>query len=82
MDGGSCSSARLCFNGVTPVVLDAWAGDGPLAGSAADDSAIDAAVDALHIEEPMGDIHASGEYRVALAHAYGKRALKAARDRA
>ena len=36
----------------------------------------------LRLPDPLGDIHASGEYRVALAKAYGKRALKAARDRA
>ncbi len=81
MDGGTCAAASLAFNGVTPVVFNAWSDGSPLAGGPADDAAIDAAIDELAIDEPMGDIHASGEYRVALARAYGKRALKAARDR-
>ena len=36
----------------------------------------------LSVDDPLGDVHASGDYRVALARAYGKRALKLARDRA
>ena len=54
-----------------------------LVGGDASNEAIDAAVDGhLEIAEPMGDLHASGEYRGHLAAAYGKRALKLARDRA
>ncbi len=82
MENGACTAASLCFNGVTAVVLDACPDGCSLVGTTADDAAIGAAVDAVKIADPMGDIHASGEYRVVLAHAYGKRALKAARDRA
>ena len=82
MSGGECTRASLCFNGVTPVVLDPWPDGSPLVGGSADDAAIDNAVEAISIDDPMGDLHASGEYRTALAKAYGKRALKAARDRA
>ncbi len=54
-----------------------------LAGKSLDDATIDQAVDAnLSIADPMGDVHASGPYRVELAKAFGKRALKLARDRA
>ncbi len=81
MEDGACTAASLCFNGVTPVVFDAWPDASPLVGTSADDAAIAAAMASLSIDEPMGDIHASGEYRVALARAYGKRALALARDR-
>ena len=81
MEGGSCSAASLAYNGITPTVFNAWPDGSPLAGGPADDDAIAAAVDALEFSDPMGDIHASGEYRVALARAYGKRALVAARER-
>lgn len=80
---GRCTTARLCFNGVTATPLDATPVAAALAGSAADDAAIDGAVDGkLVVEDPLGDIHFSGEYRGMLAHVYGKRALKLARDRA
>ncbi len=81
MEDGSCVSASLCFNGITPTVFNAWPNGGPLVGGSADDATIAAAMAELSIDEPMGDIHASGEYRVALARAYGKRALIAARER-
>lgn len=80
---GTCASASLCFNGVTATPLNASAVTEALAGKALDDATIDQALGTnLSIDEPMGDIHASGEYRVALAKVYGKRALKLARDRA
>ncbi len=80
---GSCESASLCYNGVTATTYNASAVADALAGSNLDDAAIDQAVEAnISIDDPMHDIHASGEYRVALAKVYGKRALKAARDRA
>jgi carbon-monoxide dehydrogenase medium subunit len=81
MESGTCTAASLCFNGVTATVLNAWPNGSPLVGGPADDAAIAAAMAELTIDEPMGDIHASGEYRVALARAYGKRALIAARER-
>ena len=80
---GSCDRARLCFNGVTatPLVADGVAS--ALAGGALDDAAIDAAVDGhLTVDDPLADVFASGDYRAHLAAVYGKRALKAARDRA
>lgn len=80
---GSCESASLCFNGVTATPHNASAVAAALAGSSLDDAAIDQAVDDnLSISDPMGDVHASGPYRVQLAHVFAKRALKQARDRA
>lgn len=80
---GTAAEVRLAFNGVseTPYVADAVALS--LAGSPLDDAVIDQAVDdGVAIDEPLGDVHASGLYRVELAKVFGKRALKIARDRA
>ena len=80
---GTCESASLCFNGVTAVPLNASAVASALVGKQLDDATIDAAVnDNLTVDDPMSDIHASGEYRTELAKVYGRRALKLARDRA
>lgn len=83
IENGTCTAASLCFNGVTAVPLNASAVANALVGKSLDDATINAAVDGnLSISDPMSDIHASGDYRIALAKVYGKRALKAARDRA
>jgi len=80
---GTCESASLCFNGVTATPHNAGAVTSALAGKSLDDAAIDQAVDGnLSIQDPLGDIHASGPYRAELAKVFGKRALKLARDRA
>lgn len=80
MEGGRCVEASLVFNGVTatPLVADVTS----LVGGDAADGAIESAVAAIGAEDPLGDLHASGEYRVALARVYGGRALRRARDRA
>ncbi len=84
LDGaGNCADAALCFNGVaaTPYTPDGLGG--ALRGSNLSDATIDAEVDAaIAIDDPLSDIHASAVYRESLAHTFGKRALKAARDRA
>jgi carbon-monoxide dehydrogenase medium subunit len=81
--GGKIESARLCFNGVTATPLDARGVTGALAGKATEDAAIDAAVNGnLAADDPLGDVFASGEYRLHLAKVFGRRALKLARDRA
>jgi carbon-monoxide dehydrogenase medium subunit len=83
VSGGKCTGASLCFNGVTATPHNASSVAGALVGKALDDATIDQAVDSnLSVSDPLGDIHASGPYRVELAKVYGKRALKAARDRA
>lgn len=80
---GRCARARLCFNGVTEVPLDASAVAGAMAGTDLDDSVIEQGVaDCLRVEEPLADTFASGEYRTQLARVYARRALRAARDRA
>jgi carbon-monoxide dehydrogenase medium subunit len=83
MDGDKCSAVSLAFNGVASTPILAQGVADAVKASDASDQAIDKAVDqSLSIEEPLGDTYASGDYRVALARAYGKRALKLARDRA
>ncbi len=80
---GSCATASLCFNGVTAVPHRAEAVAAALVRSELADAMIDTAVDEhLAVGEPLSDLHASGEYRAHLAGAFGKRALKLARDRA
>jgi carbon-monoxide dehydrogenase medium subunit len=80
---GRCRRARLCFNGVTEVPLDASAVAAALTGTDLDDRVIEQAVaDCLSVEEPLADTFASGEYRTQLARVYARRALRAARDRA
>lgn len=80
-DDGTCERVRLCYNGVTDTPHDAAAVADALAGQAPDDAAIEQAVDdSLSMADPIGDVHASGPYRVELAEVLGKRALKAARD--
>ncbi len=80
---GACADARLAFNGVAAVPYQVPGLGAALRGATLSDAAIDAEVDAaIAIDEPLEDLQASGVYRVALAHVYGKRALKKARDRA
>ena len=75
---GNCESASLCFNGVTATPLSADGVGAALVGGSLDDAAIDAAVEEnVSADDPMGDVFASGEYRVHLAKVFGKRALKA-----
>jgi CO/xanthine dehydrogenase FAD-binding subunit len=83
LEGGVVAAASLAFNGVSATPHLASAVTDALIGSTGSDAAIDQAIDGhLAIAEPMGDLHASGEYRRHLAAVYGKRALELARDRA
>ena len=84
VDGnGVCTSASICLNGATATPLNASAVAAALVGKSLDDAAIDDAVNSnLKVNDPMSDIHASGEYRTELAKVYARRALKLARDRA
>ena len=80
---GRCRGAALSFNGVAATPVSVTGIGSALSESTLGDDDIDRAVDDnLSVSDPMGDIYASGPYRVHLAHVYGKRALKTARDRA
>ncbi len=79
----SATGVELAVGGVTETPHHAVAVGEALEGTSLTDADIDRAVNEhLSIDDPLGDIQASGEYRVELARVYGKRALKAARDRA
>ena len=71
---------RLAYNGVADHALLASSVNSALSGGDLSDDAIASAMDGLSVDDPMQDIHASGEYRLHLAKVHGKRALQAARD--
>jgi aerobic carbon-monoxide dehydrogenase medium subunit len=79
---GACSDARLAFNGIAASPVDAAGVVADLVGRVPDDGAIAAAMERLAVADPLGDVHASGAYRVRLARVYGGRALGEARERA
>ncbi len=82
-EDGNCRAASLGFNGVASTPVRIGSIERALSGSFLGDDEIDRAVDdTLSFADPMGDMYASAPYRVHLAHVYGKRALKKARDRA
>lgn len=80
--GGSCTSASLCFNGVSATAVDASSSASSLVGSDLSDAAIESAVSNLSIPDATGDMFASAGYRQELAKAVGAQALRTARDRA
>jgi carbon-monoxide dehydrogenase medium subunit len=84
VDGGSCTEARLVVGGATgtPVAVGGIADalvERPLSDEATA-TAAERVADAL--TETMGDLYASGEYRVHLAGVLAKRALRLAAERA
>jgi len=82
LDGASITGARLAVGGVAgkPVTVDVsgLAGQAPSAEAFA--SAAAAVGEAL--DNPLGDLYASGEFRVHLAGVLARRALAAAAERA
>ena len=81
-DGGSCTGASLCFNGVSSTAVSASAVASSLVGSDLSDDAIVSAVSGLSIPDVTGDMFASAGYRQELAKSIGIQALLTARDRA
>lgn len=82
VQGGRCTRASLAFNGISAVPHRAAEVVDGLVGSGLDDATLAAAASRLRVADPLGDLHASGEYRIELARVYARRALAAARDRA
>lgn len=84
LSNGACEAVDLAVGGVTgaPVLISgvgqALAGEAPTPETIAE--AADAVAGAL--ENPMGDLYASGEYRVHLASVLARRALAQAVERA
>lgn len=85
MRGDTCHAASVAVGGLTPTARRARAVQAALTGNALTDDAITAAaaaVDADLGDDVEGDIHASADYRRAMAPVFVKRALMSARDRA
>lgn len=85
VSGGTCTAARVAVGGLTPCARRVTAVEEALVGNPLNDDTIAAAAaqvaDALG-DEVMGDIHASAEYRNAMAPVYVARALTKAAQRA
>ncbi len=84
VEGGVCSDARLAVGGVVgkPVLVAGAAEE--LVGKAPTAEAIEAASAAVPdaLPGPIGDLYASGEFRVHLAQVHARRALTEAAGRA
>jgi carbon-monoxide dehydrogenase medium subunit len=77
---GKCGRVRLAVGGATASPVRAIAAEDALAGRRPDSSSIAAAAAKVAdaIADPLGDLYASGEYRVHLATVLAKRALTTA----
>jgi aerobic carbon-monoxide dehydrogenase medium subunit len=82
-DGRTCQIARVGITGVAAKAFRARGVEQALEGKAIDEAVIiSAAEHASDGVEALSDLHASGEYRLALARVYTKRALLSALARA
>jgi aerobic carbon-monoxide dehydrogenase medium subunit len=82
-DGRVCQTARVGITGVAAKSFRARGVERALEGEAIDEAAITAAAEhASDGVEALSDLHASGDYRLALARVYTKRALSRALTRA
>ncbi|MFQ5967949.1 MAG: FAD binding domain-containing protein [Acidimicrobiia bacterium] len=81
---GTCSEVRVSIGGVTANPVSISGATKALGGKEPTDDAIAAAAGTVAdaISDPIGDLYASGEFRVHLAEVLTKRALSAAVDRA
>jgi len=85
ISGGTCTAASVAVGGLVPSATKAKSVEAALVGKALDDAAIVAAAEAVKHDlgdDVIGDIHASADYRRAMAPVYVARAVKAAAQRA
>jgi carbon-monoxide dehydrogenase medium subunit len=84
LDGDRCSDARIALFGVGYAPVRATDAEELLRGETATESALDAAAGKASdvVEEPIGDIHASSDFRRHLAKVMTRRALTEAVARA
>jgi len=84
LEGGVVVDPRLVVFGAADRALRRRAAESLLAGQAPEEAAFAAAASAIAegIEDPLGDVHASEEFRRHLAVVLGGRALREAADRA
>lgn len=80
VDGGSCTAAAIGVGGVTGTPERADAAEAALVGQEPSDELVATAAAAVaeSLANPIGDIYASGEFRVHLASVLTKRALSEA----
>jgi aerobic carbon-monoxide dehydrogenase medium subunit len=82
-DGRVCQAARVGITGVAAKSFRARGVERALEGGTVDEAALAAAAEhASDGVEALSDLHASGDYRLALARVYTKRALSRALTRA
>lgn len=82
-DGRTCQTAGVGITGVAAKSFRARNAEQALEGNAVDEAVITAAAEhASEGVEALSDLHASGDYRLALARVYTKRALLRALTRA
>jgi carbon-monoxide dehydrogenase medium subunit len=81
---GKCSAARIVLFGVAPTPIRAHAAEQVLAGAKLGEAVFEQAGKKASeaVEEPLSDIHASGEFRRHLAEVLTRRALAEASSRA
>ena len=84
LDGDRCSDARIALFGVGATPVRATGAEDALRGNAATPEILDKAANAARdeLDEPLGDIHASSEFRRHLARTMVRRALAKAAERA
>ncbi|HEM45450.1 MAG TPA: xanthine dehydrogenase family protein subunit M [Alphaproteobacteria bacterium] len=84
LEGGRCADPRIVVFGATDRARRYPDAEALLAGQAPDESAVERAATqvAESIEDPIGDVHASEEYRRDLARVLTRRALLEAAGRA
>jgi carbon-monoxide dehydrogenase medium subunit len=84
LQGDRCSEARIALFGVGATPVRASSAEETLRGETISDPALDAAAAkvAEEIDEPLGDIHASSDFRRHLAKTMTRRALAEAVSRA
>jgi carbon-monoxide dehydrogenase medium subunit len=85
VSGGKCTSASVALGGMVPSATKLPSVEAALVGNALDEATLTAAAAAVSAdwgEDVLGDIHASIQYRQAMAPVYVKRALQKAAERA
>ena len=83
--GGKCESASVAVGGLTPSAVGVSSVEAALVGNKLDADTIAAAAAAVQNDlgnDILGDMHASADYRKAMAPVYVRRAIAAAAERA
>lgn len=85
VENGNCTQASVAVGGLTPKPTKAPSVEKALMGSSLDEKNIDAAAKEIEKdlgEDLLGDMHASADYRKAMAVVYMRRAIQKAAERA